>query len=139
MATLIITTLIGIIFAFLATQNTTGVDVRLASFTLINVPLYLVALGSLLIGLFVSSLVQIVDSLATLFTIHSKDSQIKTTEKDVVELKNTIHDLELENARLKGEKDATAPTEMQTQKSEEVIEREPLPNFFKKLQHNFIP
>ncbi len=122
----------GIIFAFLATQNTIGVDVNIARYTFSGVPLYLVALGSLLIGLLISSFVHIFDSLSSLFTIHSKDSQIKATEKDIIELKNMVHNLELENARLRGEKGDIL-------QSEKVLENDHDPNIFRRLQQNFIP
>lgn len=101
MVTLILLVLFGILAAFFATQNTTHASVTIASYTLADIPMYLIVLGSLLIGLLLSSIISLVNSISSSFTLHGKDVKIKETKKTVVELTKQIHQLELENAKLK--------------------------------------
>lgn len=109
MTSLILVTLVGLIFAFLATQNNQLVDLNVNGYML-TIPIYMVALGSLLIGFLISSIVSIIDSISAFFTIHDKDHKIKANEKTVGDLESRIHTLELENAELKGEKREYHPT-----------------------------
>lgn len=109
MASLILVTIVGLVFAYLATQNTGRVDLSLSGYVL-NIPIYLVALGSLLIGFLISSIFSIIDGISAFFTIQGKDSKIKNTQNTVGQLEERIHNLELENAQLKGEKRAEHPT-----------------------------
>lgn len=101
--TLLITALAGIAFGVLATQNTTLVDIRLASYSFPQVPVYVVALGSLLIGVLLAASVHLIQSLSSFFVIQSKNSQLKHTEGTIKELEDKIRGLELENAGLKEE------------------------------------
>jgi len=55
-----------------------------------------------LVGIFVSWLISLVDTLSKSMTIHGKDTQLQRAEKTIVDLKEEIHKLELETARLKG-------------------------------------
>jgi len=114
MPTLILVVLSGILAALFATQNTDPVSIIVASYTLNDIPMYLIVLGSLLLGLLLSSiislvnsisssftLISLVNSISSSFTLHGKDAKIKETKKTLVELTKQIHQLELENARLK--------------------------------------
>ncbi|OGK15460.1 hypothetical protein A2862_01575 [Candidatus Roizmanbacteria bacterium RIFCSPHIGHO2_01_FULL_38_41] len=101
MPTLILVVLSGILAALFATQNTDPVSIIVASYTLNDIPMYLIVLGSLLLGLLLSSIISLVNSISSSFTLHGKDAKIKETKKTLVELTKQIHQLELENARLK--------------------------------------
>lgn len=100
---IIIVIVLSLIFAFFATQNTSGVTLRIGATMLVNLPLYLVVLGSLLVGFLISWIFSLIDSLSSKFTIHGKDSTIKQTKKTVVDLTKKVHQLELENAKLETE------------------------------------
>jgi uncharacterized integral membrane protein len=128
MATLLITALTSIIFGVIATQNTTLVDLRLGGYSFSQVPVYVVSLGSLIIGVLLAALVHLAHSLSSFFTIHHKESQIRETESTVRDLEAKIRDLEIENARLRGETGETL--------TEKVEEQQPHPNFFDRLRHN---
>ena len=101
MPTLILLVLFGILVALFATQNTAPASIVVASYMLKDVPMYLIVLGSLLVGLLVSSIISMVNSISSSFTLHGKNAKIKETKKTLVELTKQIHQLELENARLK--------------------------------------
>ena len=101
MLTLIILVLFGILTAFFATQNTALVTITLASYTFKGIPLYLIVLASLLLGLVLSSLLSLANSIVSSFTIRGKDVKIKETKQTVTELTKRIHQLELENEHLK--------------------------------------
>lgn len=95
--------LFGLFLAYFATQNTQGVSISLNEYSLINIPLYVLVIGSLLLGLVISSFFSLLNWVSSFLTLRGKDSQIKETSKVIEELKVQIHDLELENATLKGD------------------------------------
>lgn len=103
MFVLVVLVLFGIGGAFFATQNTQTVSITLANYFLRGVPLYLIVLGSLLLGFIVSWLISLVDVVSSAFKNHGKDSALKEAHKQVAELTKRVHQLELENERLKVE------------------------------------
>ena len=111
MLTLITLVLFGILAAFFATQNTALVTITLASYIFRDIPLYLIVLASLLLGLVLSSLLGLVNSIASSFTIHGKDVKIKESKQTVATLTKRVHQLELENERLKTKEEGNALVE----------------------------
>lgn len=103
MATLITTVLLGLIIAYFATQNTGVVSLRFLQYNIPNVPLYVVVAGSLLVGLLLSWIISIVNGIATSLTMRGKESKIKDYRKENADLTKRIHQLELENTRLRAE------------------------------------
>ncbi len=101
MFVLIVVIILGLIFSYFATQNTVGVTLKLNDLAL-QLPLYIIVLGSLLLGIVISWIMNLTDVFASFLTIHGKDSAIKQDRKVISNLKNKMHDLEIENARLKG-------------------------------------
>lgn len=102
MLELIISIIFGIAIAFFAIQNGGLVAIHLSSYTIPGVPLYLVVLGSVLLTLIFSWIIFLVNSVGTAFTIHGKNSSLKTELKENRDLRKKIQQLEVENARLKG-------------------------------------
>jgi len=103
MLSFIILLVLSLAIAFFAGQNTTPVTISFSDYQLPTIPLYTVIIGAMLIGFFVSWLVSLVDSVFTIFTLRGKDSRIQATERKIAKLNDQIHELEIENARLKGE------------------------------------
>lgn len=103
MFALIVLFIIGIGVAFFATQNTQTVYVTLANYNLRGIPLYIIVLGSLLLGFVVSWIISLVDVISSALKIHGKESTIKNANKQISELTKKVHQLELENERLKAE------------------------------------
>ncbi|MBI2264434.1 MAG: DUF1049 domain-containing protein [Armatimonadetes bacterium] len=102
MLILILGAVFGLLVAYFAVQNTAPVAIILAGYES-TVPLYFVVIGSLLIGLLLSWITSLAESLSSFFTIHGKDSAIKEARKEIGELAIRIHELELENTRLRAE------------------------------------
>ncbi len=103
MFALIVLVVFGIGVAFFATQNTQTISITLGSYHLSGVPLYLIVLVSLLLGFVVSWIISLVDVISSAFKIHGKESTIKDANKQISDLTKNVHQLELENERLKAE------------------------------------
>lgn len=103
MLVLLITVVLGIVFALFATQNTAPTSIYLGSYTLENVPVYLVALIPLLIGLSVSFFIHITRVLSDSLTISEHKDEVKNLKRELAEITKQAHKLELENTKLKAE------------------------------------
>lgn len=101
MEVIILAVVVGSGIAYFATQNTSLVTLHFGPYTLLNIPLYLVVTATLLLGLLLAWIFSLVNSLSSKITLHGKESKIKAAEKTIVELTKQIHQLELENVRLK--------------------------------------
>ncbi len=101
MISLIFLLIFGAGVAFLSLQNTAPITLTILHFSFKGVPLYYVIIGAMLIGIVLSFLVNIVDSVSHLFILNSKNSKIKAEEKEMIEMTKKIHQLQLENAVLK--------------------------------------
>lgn len=101
MLVLLIAVLFGLAIGYFATQNTTPVTIRVAQYVLEGVPLYLVAVGSLLVGLFVAWILYFARSVSSTLTIYRKNHAVRKAEQTAAGLEHRIHDLEAENAQLK--------------------------------------
>ena len=103
MFALIVLFIFGIGVAFFATQNTQAISLNFANYSLTSIPVYIIVLVSLLLGFAVSWIISLVDVISSAFKIHGKESTIKNDNKQISELTKKVHQLELENERLKGE------------------------------------
>ncbi len=106
MATLIITVLFGLVIAYFAIQNTAIISLKFLNYQIPGIPTYIVVVGALLVGLFLSWIIGFVNDIATGFTMRGKEAQIKDYGKENAELLKVNHQLELENTRLKAETNA---------------------------------
>ena len=86
MSTLVLTVLFGIAFAYFAAQNTGVVDVNMAGYAL-SLPLYAVALTSLLLGVGLSWVISLLNGIVTFFSGYRKDTKIKELEEENIRLK----------------------------------------------------
>lgn len=133
MAALIITVLLGLLFAWFATANNQSVSVNVAG-NLFTIPLYMLAIVSVLIGLLVSAIISAIDSLSSMFALRSRDHKIRQREQTVEQLSSKVHDLELENARLRGGADSIAVDH--TPHHEEAHHEEKRPSFFDRFRYH---
>jgi len=102
-STLVTLVLFGILSALFANQNTGTATLHLGYITLANIPLYLIILGSMLFGLLMAWVINIIESVLVSFQIMGKNRAIKATQQEVDELSKKLQEVEIENARLKGE------------------------------------
>lgn len=125
MIALIILIIFGLGTAFFATQNTGVVHLMLGGYLVSGIPLYLVVVGAILFGVFVSWLISMVGSLSSLMSMHGKDVVIQKDEKTIRELEKKNHELSLENERLKGQKE----------KEEHIVSH---PSLTERVRSNFV-
>lgn len=101
MLVLILLLIVGSGFVYISKYNFMLVSVNLGVYTLANIPLFYVIVGSFVIGLALSYLVYLIHSISTSFKLRSKDKEIKNSKDEVLELTKRVHQLELENEKLK--------------------------------------
>lgn len=104
MFSLILIVLLGIGFAFLATQNTGLGTVNVLGYAW-ALPMYMIVFGALLIGFFISWIVSSISTLGAWSSLHGKDRKIHESQATVAQLQSRIRELELENAKLQGHKE----------------------------------
>lgn len=109
MFTLILFLVISSIIAYLAISNSMLVTLRFGPYVFPGIPLFYIIVGSLLIGLGLSYFFALIRSISTGFTIRKKDKKIKETKSEIVDLTKRIHQLELENERLKNKSTVVEP------------------------------
>lgn len=105
MLVLILFLVVGSGLVYISKYNFTPVSVNLGMYTIANIPLFYVIVGSLVIGLVLSYLVYLVHSISTSFRFRSKDKEIKENKDEVLELTKSVHKLELQNERQKNSTD----------------------------------
>lgn len=91
----------GSVFVYLSKDNLAPVTLSVAQYTFANIPLFYVIVGSLLTGFVLSYLVQIFGSIANLLVLRGNRQAIRSGRNEVLELTKRVHQLELENERLK--------------------------------------
>ncbi len=96
----------GLIIAFFATQNTAAISLNFLDYQTPGIPTYIIVVGALLVGLFLSWIIGLLNGITTGFTMRGKDNKIKDYGQENTELLKINHQLELENARLKVETEA---------------------------------
>lgn len=107
MVSLIVIFLFALGVSYFAIQNTTAVPIIFANSIFQNVPLYFIVIASVLVGLILASLISSIDTLSAYMKLRGKDNRIHNDEKVIDDLQQKVHDLEIENAKLKGGFDQT--------------------------------
>jgi uncharacterized integral membrane protein len=103
MLLLIIAVALGLGIGYFATQNTTPVIIRIGEYVYQDVPLYLVIVGSILMGLLVAWILYVARSLSSTWTIYGKERAVKRANQTVQYLERRVEELETENARLRAQ------------------------------------
>lgn len=101
MLILILFLIVGSVLAYLAQNNLTLVSVNIGPYVFANIPLFYVIIGSLLVGLILSYVLYLIHTISTSFVLRGKDNKIKKKRDEVAELTKRVHQLELENEKLK--------------------------------------
>ncbi|MFZ2200136.1 MAG: bZIP transcription factor [Microgenomates group bacterium] len=103
MLNIIVLLVAGSAFAYISKDNLSPVTLNIANYTFADIPLFYVIVGSLLVGLVLSYIVQIFGSIANAFVLRGNRQAMKSGQDEVLELTKRIHQLELENEKLKHE------------------------------------
>jgi uncharacterized integral membrane protein len=101
MLALLIAVIFGLAVGYFATQNITPVTIRVSEYAIEEVPLYVVIVGSMLVGLLIAWILYLARSLSSTITIYGKDSEVKKARHAAADLEHRVQELEIENARLK--------------------------------------
>lgn len=101
MAALICFIIFGLFFGYFATLNTGQVAVYIGTVSLSHIPVYILVIASFAIGVIFASLFYAVKFMSTNFILKKKDQQLDAKELKAAELLKKIHQMELDNAKLK--------------------------------------
>ena len=101
MLILILFLAVGAVMVYLAQNNLALVTLQLGAYTFSDLPLFYVIIGSLIVGLSLAYIIYLVNSISGALTIRGKNNKISQTESEIVDLTKQIHQLQLENERLK--------------------------------------
>ena len=130
MLSLIVLFLFGLGVAFFALQNTAGVMVNFGNMHIAGMPLFAVVVGSILFGLFISWMISLIDGVFSAVSMHGKNATIHDYQKTVNRLQERIHNLEIDNAKLQGEREE--PEVIQ----EPVSQPQYRPSIFQRMRHS---
>lgn len=103
MIALILFVIFGLGFALFATQNTAPTTLNFGQYVLENVPLYLTVLATFGLGLLFATVFYIAKSITSGFLINKKRNEVEHLQRENTQLLKRIHQLELENTKLKAE------------------------------------
>jgi uncharacterized integral membrane protein len=106
MLVLILLLVVGSILVYISKYNFTPVSVNLGFYIFSDIPLFYVIVGSLLFGLILSYLAYLFHSISTSLTLRGKNKEIKKNKDEVLELTKNVHQLELENEKIKNGSDS---------------------------------
>lgn len=109
MIVLLTMVLLSLLAAFFAQQNTNPVSIQIGGYVFDGIPLYIVILGSVLIGVFMSWIISLVNSLTSVIFLHKQENIMQELRKSVGELIRRVHTLEViqNNHHKKEEKEET--------------------------------
>ena len=100
MLTIIFYLIVGSLLVYISRFNFQPVSLNFGFTVFSGVPLFYVIVGSLLIGLILSYLMYIVNSISNSFVLRGKNGEIKKNKAEVLELTKRVHQLEIKNERL---------------------------------------
>ena len=79
------------------------VSINFGLYSFSNVPLFYVIVGSIVTGLLLAYILYVVHAISNSLILRSKDNEIKESKDEILELTKRIHQLELDNEKLKHE------------------------------------
>lgn len=101
MVYLIFLLLIGSALAYISKYNLELISVNLGQYTITGIPFFYVIVGSVLLGLIIAYLMQLFGNISNAFILRSNQKIIKSGQTEVLELTKRVHQLELENEKIK--------------------------------------
>jgi len=129
MLSLIVMLALGLLLGVFAIQNNNPVTVYYGGYTLSNLPLYVVMIGSMLIGVALSWILSLFGWASTTMQLSGKDRAIKQYSNDASQLAHRVEELEKENADLRTEKKEIV--------EEHREEHTPAENIAERIRHTF--
>lgn len=130
MLVLLLVVIFGLGMSFFATQNTATVHIIFGNYLISGIPLYVLVIGAMLLGIFISWLISIADNLSSRMTLHGKVTEIRKSQDIIQKLEQKNHALEVENAKLKSTLDSTDESD-----EDSGIESNLRPSLFRRVTH----
>lgn len=100
MLIIILSLIVGSMLVYISRFNFQPVSVNLGFYVLQGIPLFYVMVGSLLVGLVLSYIAYLINSLSNSFVLRGKNNEIKRNKGEVLELTKQVHQLEIKNEKL---------------------------------------
>ena len=97
---LVITLTIAFVIAYLSLNNNPGINIAIGDYQFFNIPLYMITVGTYLLGIILAWIIEVPAQIATGFQIMGLGRTIKSGNNSIVQLQNKILKLEAENAKL---------------------------------------
>lgn len=132
MITLLLAVILGIGFALFASQNTAMTMVQFGE-SFLQIPIYLIALGFLMLGIFLAGILSLMNQLSSAATLWNRESALKKTNATVVDLKHAIAKLEAENEELRED---NRHKNVENLKGRVENTKQRATNFFQRLRHS---
>jgi len=101
MLTLILFLIAGAGLAYISSSNLMPVSLYVGPYVLSDVPLFYVIIGSVVTGLALSYIIYITHAIGNAWVLRGTKKEISQTKDEVLELTKRVHQLELENEKLK--------------------------------------
>jgi uncharacterized integral membrane protein len=101
MVALILFILFGLVFGYFSTLNTATASIHFGFTSLSHVPMYILVLASFGIGVLFTSLFYILRSISSGMEKNKKEKELIVFKEESVLLTKKIHELEIDNAKLK--------------------------------------
>ncbi|MDQ3008659.1 MAG: hypothetical protein M3Q81_03610 [bacterium] len=101
MLSLMVLLISGGVLVYVAQANLMLVSVRVGPYILADIPLFYVIIGSFVAGLAISYIFRILHDISGSLVLRGKRKEITQGKTDVLELTKRVHQLELENQKLK--------------------------------------
>ncbi len=98
---LILTIIIGFGIAFFSRHITSGVTITIGGNTYSDIPLFVITVGTYLLGLLLAWIIEIPQTIVTTLRIMGLGRKISSGNKTIEQLQNKINKLELENKKLR--------------------------------------
>ncbi|MBP9690904.1 LapA family protein [Candidatus Woesebacteria bacterium] len=100
MLILILSLIVGTALVYVSKYNFQPVTLNLGFTIFTGIPLFYIIIGSLVIGLVLSYVASLIQSISTSYVMHGKNAEIKKNKGEVLELTKRVHQLEIKNERL---------------------------------------
>ena len=97
--------LFALAVSYFAIQNTIGVTLVVANNVITNVPLYFVIISSIVLGVFLASIISSMNAIEAYQKLRGKEKVIKEDQVAIHDLQDKVHNLETENAQLLAERE----------------------------------
>ena len=133
MLTLIVLLVLGLVLGIFAIQNNSSVTLHYGGYVMSGIPLYMVVIGSMLIGVAISWILSLFGMASTAMQLSGKNRTIRQYSDRTNALEEKMHNLEIENERLKGD----THEEVQVVREDTVAHDRPLDRFLNRLRNSF--